>query len=68
MAKKEKRDTPKVHEKLEGFDIKINPQGEIETTHTIDEINQFLNKQVVDKKLKDREDLDVRRADEEEED
>ncbi len=45
---------PKVHPELEGFDVKINSFGEIISTHDIEKINEFLNKNVVDKKLKDR--------------
>ncbi|MDW7692275.1 hypothetical protein R9C00_13960 [Flammeovirgaceae bacterium SG7u.111] len=56
MAKSNKKDSdkPKVHNDLNGFDIKINEFGEIESTFPIDKLNQFLNKKVVDKKLKDR--------------
>lgn len=46
---------PKVHPELEGFDVKINSFGEIISTYDIEKINEFLNKNVVDKKLKDRE-------------
>ncbi len=70
MQKKKKEEEakkPKVHKDLEGFDIRINASGEIESTFSIDQINEFLNKNVVDKKLKDREDLDVKRKREEEE-
>ena len=52
---------PKVHKDLEGFNIEINEFGEIKSTMTPDQLNEFLNKEVVDKKLKDREDLDVKR-------
>jgi hypothetical protein len=45
---------PKVHPELEGFDVKINSFGEIISTHDIEKINEFLNKNVIDKKLKDR--------------
>lgn len=45
---------PKVHPDLEGFDVKINSFGEIISTYEIEKINDFLNKNVVDKKLKDR--------------
>ncbi len=45
---------PKVHPDLQGFDIKVNELGEIESTFPIEKINLFLNKKVVDKKLKDR--------------
>ncbi len=61
MAKKKeekKQEKPKVNEELEGFDINIDSFGEIQSTLPIDKINQFLNKNVEDKKLKDREDID----------
>ncbi len=67
MKNKDKDKKPKVHSDLKGFDIKINSSGEIESTFTIDQINDFLNKEVVDKKLKDREDLEVKRSSDEEE-
>ena len=41
----------KFHEELTGFDIKINPFGEMESNFSIDQLNAFLNHQVVDKKL-----------------
>ena len=52
--KKGQKSIPKVHPDLEGFDIKVNEFGEIESTLSIEEINLFLNKKVVDKKLKNR--------------
>lgn len=52
--KKAHESMPKVHPDLEGFDIKVNEFGEIESTLSIEKINFFLNKKVVDKKLKDR--------------
>lgn len=59
MKKKDKsKQKPKVHGDLDGFDIKVNASGEIESTYSIDELNKFLNRNVEDKKLKDREDLD----------
>jgi hypothetical protein len=64
--KKEKK--PSVNPKLEGFDVKINPFGEIQTSFNIDRINQFLNEEVEDKKLKDREDIEeLKNKDSEEE-
>jgi hypothetical protein len=63
--KKDKK--PSVNPKLEGFDVKIDSFGEIQTSFDIDRINQFLNKEVEDKKLKDREDIeDLKNKDEEE--
>jgi hypothetical protein len=40
------------HEDLKGFDIKVNAFGEMESSFEIDRINEFLNEQVDDKKLK----------------
>lgn len=64
MSKKKKEEAPKVHKDLEGFNIYINNQGEVTSTFELDKINEFLDKQVVDKKLKDRDDLDVKREEE----
>ena len=55
MAKrKTKTDKPQVNKELKGFDIQINPFGEIVTSYDLDKINEFLNKNVDDKKLRDR--------------
>ena len=42
---------PSFHENLKGFDIRVNSFGEMESTFEIDKINEFLNKEVHDKKL-----------------
>lgn len=55
--KKKKPEEPKVHEELKGFKMEVNSFGEISSTLSIDKINEFLNKNVEDKKLKDRDDL-----------
>lgn len=62
--KKKKEGKPEVHESLEGFDITINEFGEIITTLKTDELNEFLNETVDDKKLREREAQD--KTDEEE--
>jgi len=55
--KKRKKKLPKKEEKLrvnpelEGLYISINSLGEIQTNVDVDEINEFLNKNVKDKKL-----------------
>jgi hypothetical protein len=54
--KKKKEEEPRVHEELKGFKMEINSFGEISSSFSIDKINEFLNKNVEDKKLKDRED------------
>ena len=59
MAKKKKNpaeEKPKVNQDLEGFDIKIDSFGEIQRALPIDKINEFLNKNVEDKKLKNHKD------------
>ena len=59
MAKKPKKEEiAKVHMDLEGFKMNIDTFGEISSTFSIDKLNEFLNKNVDDKKLKDREDIE----------
>ncbi len=52
--KKSKKGKPQVNEELEGFEIKINEFGSIESNLNPEELNQFLNKHVDDKKLRGR--------------
>ncbi len=55
MTKKKKKDKqPKVHKDLEGFSIQINEFGEIVTEFKVEKINEFLNENVEDKKLKEK--------------
>ncbi len=58
MRKKgrQKRETPKVNPDLEGFDIKIDTFGRIKSNYNIEKINKFLDKNVKDKKLINRND------------
>lgn len=64
MAKKKetknnaKTEKPRVNKELDGFDIQVNSFGEIITNYDLDKINEFLNRNVDDKKLRDREDLE----------
>lgn len=58
MSKKQKKTKPSVNAELEGFEVNINSFGEIKSSMKVDDLNQFLNKNVEDKKLKDREDLE----------
>ena len=53
-----KKDKPTVNPDLEGFNIEIDSFGEIKTTYNIDDINDFLNKNVEDKKLEERADYE----------
>ena len=50
--KKPKKGDPEVHDDLKGFDIKINEFGEITSNFEVDKLNNFLNENVEDKKLK----------------
>jgi hypothetical protein len=57
MARKStKRKIPTVHKELTGFRININEFGEIKTNLNIEKLNDFLNKNVFDKKLNGLED------------
>lgn len=46
---------PQVHEELDGFEIKIDQFGEINTNVNVDKLNDFLNENVEDKKLQEKE-------------
>ena len=56
--KKEDQDLPKVHDNLKGFKLDINEFGEIKSSFNVEKLNDFLNEEVDDKKLRDRTDLD----------
>jgi hypothetical protein len=60
MSKREKpeKPKPKVHKELNGFDLAIDQFGEIKSNMNIEKINDFLNKNVDDKKLAERDDYD----------
>lgn len=60
MARKpdKNKKNPKVNPELEGFDVRIDSFGEIKSNLNIDKINEFLNRNVDDKKLRDRDDLE----------
>ncbi len=55
---KKKSDKPKVNPELSGFDVHIDSFGEIKTNFNIDKINEFLNKHVDDKKLREKDEKD----------
>lgn len=57
-SKKDQKEKPKVNKELEGFDIEIDQFGEIKTNYDINKINEFLNRQVDDKKLRHLKDKD----------
>jgi hypothetical protein len=53
-----KAEKPKVHKDLDGLEISVDQFGEIKSNMNIEKINEFLNKNVDDKKLAEREDYD----------
>lgn len=55
---KKNKPRPRVHKELQGFDISIDSFGEIKSSMNIEKINEFLNENVDDKKLAEREDYD----------
>lgn len=60
--KKSNKPKPKVHKELQGFDISIDSFGEIKSNMDIEKINQFLNENVDDKKLAEREDEESKKT------
>jgi len=60
MTKKSKKPVntpkPKVHKDLQGFDVTIDQFGEIKSNMNIEKLNAFLDKNVDDKKLAERDD------------
>ncbi len=46
---------PRVHKDLDGLEVTIDTFGEIRSNMNIEKINEFLNKNVDDKKLLERE-------------
>lgn len=53
-----KKRKPKVHKDLDGFEVSINQFGELNSNMDIEKINEFLNKNVDDKKLAERDDYE----------
>jgi len=51
--KKKRKVNLKANPQLPGFDIKINSFGEIQSNYEIDDVNEFLDRNLEDKKLKD---------------
>jgi len=55
---KKKKEESQVHEELKGFELKVNPFGQIESNFDMDKINEFLNERVDDKKLREHDEND----------
>lgn len=53
-----KEEKPKVHKDLDGLEISVDQFGEIKSNMNIEKINEFLDKNVDDKKLAERDDYD----------
>jgi hypothetical protein len=60
MGKTEKpgKKKPKVHKELDGFEMSIDSFGEIHSSLRIEKLNEFLDKNVDDKKLAERDDYE----------
>ena len=50
-AKPPRQRLPDVHPDLEGFDVELNRFGQVDMTISIDELNDFLDREVDDPKL-----------------
>jgi len=53
-----KQAKPRVHKDLSGFEVSINQFGELNSNMPIEKLNDFLNENVDDKKLAEREDYE----------
>lgn len=49
---------PRVHKDLEGFEMSVDQFGEIRSNMNIEKINAFLDRNVDDKKLAERDDYE----------
>lgn len=61
MAKEtnsKKQGKPRVHQELKGFEVSIDSFGELKSNLPIEKLNQFLDKNVDDKKLAERNDYE----------
>lgn len=59
MAKKEtSKPKARVHKELQGLDITIDQFGEIKSSMNIEKLNEFLDRNVDDKKLAERDDYE----------
>ena len=57
-GKKSAKPKPRVHKDLQGLDIVIDQFGEIKANMNIEKLNEFLDQNVDDKKLAERDDYD----------
>lgn len=52
--KKKNKNKPRIHDDLRGFNIRIDEFGQVKTTMSQEQLNQFLNEKVEDKKFSPR--------------
>jgi len=55
MKKKKKEELAETHPELKGLDIRVNEFGEIVSNVSVERLNDFLDKNVLDKKLDEEE-------------
>ena len=59
--KPSKKRKPRVHSQLDGFEVSVDQFGELQSNMPIEKINQFLDENVDDKKLEEREEYKERK-------
>lgn len=57
-----KKKKARVHKDLQGFEVSINQFGELSSNMNIEKINEFLNKNVADKKLAERDSNEIKKS------
>jgi hypothetical protein len=67
MAKKtdkisKKQGKPRVHKDLSGFEVSIDQFGELKSNLSIEKLNEFLDKNVDDKKLAERDESEEKKG------
>jgi hypothetical protein len=55
---KKKSPEKKVHKDLKGFDIGINPFGQLTSNRSMEDLNEFLNKHLIDRRVHSAEDAE----------
>ena len=59
--KKKKVEEARVNPELKGLDIRVNEFGEIEANIAIEKLNDFLDQNVIDKKLEEKREKEVKK-------
>jgi hypothetical protein len=60
-GKSKKQGKPRVHQALKGFEVSIDTFGELKSNVPIEKLNKFLDENVDDKKLAERDDKEVKK-------